>query len=261
MHTASTRQPRCGKRRVRVIRSRTVAGLPAASTGLRHRPSLRCRCSHSRSTYRATMVTIAIAGTATKIHNLMLREVRAIPPSASTTVAMKSERPSRRNSSAPCPSTAGDHDRLTASAPSTSSSVPNARIPHFSCQLAASRTPKKFPMPATTTAVVTVSLVITVRRYRCSQSLAGRPTAPSASWPRADGNALTNPPCRTEPPRSPVVRRVRLALFLPLGRPPPPAPCRSSPRAAPACPRTTDWLCHRKVHSSPWYQQTPLPPT
>ncbi len=116
------------------------------------------------------MVTSAIAGTATKIQSLMLREVRAIPPSASTTVAMNSERPSRRNSSAPWPSTVGDHDRLTASAPSTSSQVPKARMPHFSCQSAASRTPKKLPIPATTTAVATVSLVITVRRYRCSQS-------------------------------------------------------------------------------------------
>ncbi len=110
------------------------------------------------------MVTSAIAGTATKIQSLMLREVRAIPPSASTTVAMNSERPSRRNSSAPWPSTVGAHDRLTVSAPSTSNQVPKARMPHFSCQLAASRTPKKLPIPATTTAVATVSLMITVRR-------------------------------------------------------------------------------------------------
>ncbi len=149
------------------------------------------------------MVTTAIAGTATKIHSLMLREVRAIPPSASTTVAANSERPSRRNSSAPWPSTAGAHARPTASAPSTSSQVPKARMPHFSCQLAASRAPKKLPMDATTTPVVTESLVITVRRYRCSQSLAGRLISPLVRRPRADGNGLTNPPCRTEPPRSP----------------------------------------------------------
>ena len=148
------------------------------------------------------MVTSAIAGIATKIQSLMLREVRAIPPSASTTVAVNSERPSRRNSSAPWPSTAGAHDRLTASAPSTSSSVPNARIPHFSCQLAASRAPKKLPIAPTTKAVATVSLVITVRRYRCSQSIAGWLIAPFARRSRADGNGRTSPPCRTEPPRS-----------------------------------------------------------
>lgn len=110
------------------------------------------------------MVTNAMAGMATKIQSLMLREVRAIPPSARTTVAVNSARPSLRNSSAPWPSTAGAQDRITASAPSTSNSVPNARIPHFSCQLAASRAPKKFPIDATTKAVATVSLVITVRR-------------------------------------------------------------------------------------------------
>ena len=61
------------------------------------------------------MVTSAIAGIATKIQSLMLREVRAIPPSARTTVAVNSGRPSLRNSSAPWPSTAGAHDLLTAS--------------------------------------------------------------------------------------------------------------------------------------------------
>ena len=82
---------------------------------------------------------------------------------------------------------AGAHDRLTASAPSTSSSVPKARIPHFSCQLAASRAPKKLPIDATTKAVATVSLVITVRRYRCSQSITGWLIAPFARRPRAGG--------------------------------------------------------------------------
>ncbi|CAM5455452.1 hypothetical protein SANTM175S_01548 [Streptomyces antimycoticus] len=42
------------------------------------------------------MVMSAIAGIATKIQSLILREVRAIPPSARTTVAVNSERPSRR---------------------------------------------------------------------------------------------------------------------------------------------------------------------
>ncbi|GGS13887.1 hypothetical protein GCM10010252_61670 [Streptomyces aureoverticillatus] len=78
--------------------------------------------------------------------------------------------------------------------------MPKARIPHFSCQLAASRAPKKMPIAATTKAVATVSLVITVRRYRCSQSIVGRLIAPFAGRPRADGNGSTNSPCCTGPP-------------------------------------------------------------
>jgi hypothetical protein len=219
--------------RVRLIRSRTVAGLPAASTGLRQRPSLRCLCSHRRSRYRSVMVTSAIAGIATKIQSLMLREVRAIPPSARTTVAANSERPSRRTSSAPWPRgrirggpgppTAGAHDLLTASAPSTSTWVPKARIPHFSCQLAASLAPKKSPIAATTKAVATVSLMITARLYRCSQSIAGCPIAPFARRPRADGKGPTIPPCRTEnPPRSQWFDVVVAHCSAPAGGPRPP---------------------------------------
>ncbi|GAA0598258.1 hypothetical protein GCM10010394_29780 [Streptomyces crystallinus] len=92
-------------------------------------------------------------------------------------------------------------------------------MPHFSCQLAASRAPKKLPIATTTKAVAKVSLVITVRRYRCSQSLACWLIASSARRLRVGGNGLTKPPCRTGPPRSPVVRRVRPTLFLPPGGP------------------------------------------
>ncbi|GHB35961.1 hypothetical protein GCM10010306_032130 [Streptomyces umbrinus] len=80
--------------------------------------------------------------------------------------------------------------------------MPNARIPHFSCQLAASRAPKKLPIAATTKAVAAVSLVITVRRYRCSQSIAGLLIAPFVRLPLADEKGSTIPPCRTEPPGS-----------------------------------------------------------
>ncbi|GAA1181236.1 hypothetical protein GCM10009654_43020 [Streptomyces hebeiensis] len=85
---------------------------------------------------------------------------------------------------------------------------------------------------ATTKAVATVSLVITVRWYRCSQSIAGRLLAPSARRPRADGNGLTNPPCRTEPPKVPSGTTSSPHTVPLLGRPPPP-PHRSSPREAP----------------------------
>ncbi|BCL27090.1 hypothetical protein GCM10017557_19490 [Streptomyces aurantiacus] len=58
-------------------------------------------------------------------------------------------------------------------------------------------------MDATTMAVATVSLMITVRRYRCSQSLVGRLIAPFAGRSRVVGKGLANPPCRTEPPKVP----------------------------------------------------------
>ncbi|GAB3962264.1 hypothetical protein GCM10028832_20590 [Streptomyces sparsus] len=124
-------------------------------------------------------------------------------------------------------------------------------MPHFSCQSAASRAPKKPPIAATTKAVATVSLVITVRRYRCSQSTAGLLTSPLARRPRAGGSGLTNPPCRTEPPGSQWLDVLAHHCPCP-GRPPAPAlfPLSGGPR-----PRTAFRLLPSHVNNPPRRRQ------
>lgn len=145
-------------------------------------------------------MTSAIAGIATKIQSLMLREVRAIPPSASATVAVNSERPSRMEllgtlaehgrSPRPAHRKRSQHQQLGAECENAPLLVPVGRVPG----------PEEVADPPTTKAVATVSLVITVRRYRCSHSLAGSLIDPFARRPRADGKGSTNPPAAQNPP-------------------------------------------------------------